>query len=574
MKTKNKFWIYPVIITGIALILNIGCSKNDSDNTIVIPTVYTTLDRTIVPDIVPAIPTVKINDPANFAKYGYGTYHWGPGLSSQKRFDLMPSGYGNTSVTKEATLLRFFTMTDIHLTDKESPCQAIFFAPLAGENGISCYAPLMLYTTHVLNAAVQTINELHKTNPFDLGLALGDMANCTQYNELRWFIDIMDGQTIKPYSGGVKDPVPGPNNDYQDEYMAAGLNSSIPWYAVIGNHDHFWLGSKNINDRMRNTFIGGNILQLGNIFSDADATNETTYSMGTLDGSTLYGTIIGSGVVAEMGTIPTITPDPDRRSLTVTDWINEFSITTSLPIGHGFNQDNPLNRFGSSYSFEPKSDLPLKIIMLDDTEDQTDPLPTDMIEGHGELHKDRYDWLMAQLQAGQDDGMLMIIGTHVPIGVAPGTPVGWLPGDDGTYTTEDDLISQLRAFPNLILYAAGHRHVNNVTAFPSTDPNHPENSFWEVETKSLREFPNQFRTFDIVRNSDNTISIITTDVDPEMKEGSLAAIGRSYAIASYQIYGMSGPELPTGSVSYNAELVKQLSPEMQAIISNIGTPIE
>jgi metallophosphoesterase (TIGR03768 family) len=569
---KNKIWIYPIIITGFALILNIGCRKNDSD--IVIPTVYTTLDRTIVPDIVPAIPTVKIDDPANFAKYGYGSYHFGPGLSCQKRLDLMPSGYGNTLVTKEAKLLRFFTMTDIHLTDKESPCQAIFFAPFAGENGISCYSPLMLYTTHVLDAAVQTINELHKTNPFDLGLALGDLANCTQYNELRWFIDIMDGQPIKPYSGGVKDPVSGFNNDYQDEYKATGLNSSIPWYVTIGNHDHFWLGSKNVNDKLRNAFIGGNILLLGNIFKDPDAMDKSTFSMGTLDGSTAYGAIIGSGVVAEMGTIPTITPDPDRRSLSVTDWINEFNNTSSFPKGHGFNQDNPLNRFGSSYSFEPKSDLPLKIIMLDDTQDQNDPLPADLIYGYGELNNGRYEWLMAQLQAGQEENKLMIIATHVPIGVAPGTPVGWLPGNAGTYTTENDLISQLRAFPNLILYVAGHRHVNNVTAFPSTDINYPENSFWEVETKSLREFPEQFRTFDIVRNSDNNISIITTDVDPEMKEASMAAIGRSYAIASYQIYGLSGPELPTGSVSYNAELVKQLSPAMQVIISKKGTPIE
>ena len=101
----------------------------------------------------------------------------------------------------------------------------------------------MLYTTHVLDAAIRTVNGLNSQNPFDLGLALGDMANATQYNELRWFIDILDGKTIKPYSGGVKDPVPGPGNDYQDEYKAAGLVPSIPWYATMGNHDHFWEGA-------------------------------------------------------------------------------------------------------------------------------------------------------------------------------------------------------------------------------------------------------------------------------------------------------------------------------------------
>jgi len=49
-----------------------------------------------------------------------------------------------------------------------------------------------------------------------------------------------------------------------------------------------------------------------------------------------------------------------------------------------------------------------------------------------------------------------------------------------------------------------------------------------------------------------------------MKDGSQAAIGRSYAIASNQIYGLVGQPLETGSVSYNAELVKRLSPSMEA----------
>jgi len=93
----------------------------------------------------------------------------------------------------------------------------------------------------------------------------------------------------------------------------------------------------------------------------------------------------------------------------------------------------------------------------------------------------------------------------------------------------------------------------------------------------LREFPQQFRTFDIVRNSDNTLSIFATnvdpDVDPDNTKGVPAAISRSYAIASNQIYGISEAPQPSGSVSYNVELIKQLSPEMQEKIKNYGTPI-
>jgi hypothetical protein len=75
----------------------------------------------------------------------------------------------------------------------------------------------------------------------------------------------------------------------------------------------------------------------------------------------------------------------------------------------------------------------------------------------------------------------------------------------------------------------------------------------------------------IVRNSDNTVSIFTTDVDPSVRDGSLAAKSRSYAIATHQIFNTTIGPMPSGS--YNAELVKQLMPEMQVKIQSYGTPV-
>ena len=560
---KNSIATSFGITLSLTIVLSSACDKYGS--ILKNPKIFTTIDRTIVPEEVPAIPTVSINDPANFGKNGYGKWHYGPGLPYQKRLDLMPSGY-STSVANEASLLRFFAMSDIHITDKESPAQAIAFRAYVATVAISCYAPLMLYSTQVLDAAVKKINNLHHEDPFSFGIALGDLANSSQYNEIRWCIDILDGKKINPDSGSKDDPVPGANNDYQDEFQAEGLDRSIPWYATLGNHDHFWMGIKPMNDKIRQVLVSDKILQTGNVFTDSDAMNKTLYSMGTLDGSTPYGTIIGEGVVANMTDIPTITADPNRRAVTISEWINELGNTSTLPVGHGFIQENPGNVFGACYSFEPESDLPLKVIVLDDTRDDNDIYPG--IYGQGSLENGRQEWLISQLQAGQDEGKLMIIAAHIPIGVAPGTPLGWYDS-----TVEANLIAELKTYPNLILWIAGHRHLNKVTAFKSTDPEHPENSFWEVETKSLREFPQQFRTFDIVRNSDNTISIFATNVDPDVEDGSFAAISRSYAIASNQIYGMSEAPSPSGSVSYNVELIKQLSPEMQEKIQNYGTSI-
>jgi hypothetical protein len=109
--------------------------------------------------------------------------------------------------------------------------------------------------------------------------------------------------------------------------------------------------------------------------------------------------------------------------------------------------------------------------------------------------------------------------------------------------------------------------------FQSPDPKQHEFGFWEVQTASLRDFPQQFRTFEIVRNTDNTISIIITNVDPVVRDGSPAAMSRFYAIAASQLYN-SPTSLSTPTGTYNAELIKQLSSEMQAKIQNYGTPIQ
>ena len=139
---------------------------------------------------------------------------------------------------------------------------------------------------------------------------------------------------------------------------------------------------------------------------------------------------------------------------------------------------------------------------------------------------------MKELDRGQADGKLMIVAAHVPIGVDKNL---W---DVASSPSESTLIDKLHTYPNLILWIAGHRHYNTVTPFPPKDPvNHPELGFWEVETSSLRDFPQQFRLFEIVRNSDNTISIFTTNVDPSVTPGSPAARSRSYAVADDAIGG-------------------------------------
>ncbi len=568
-----------VFLMGMFIFSLAGCSKAQLQEYPIAPDVFTTLQRTLVPGPKPS-QAIHLYEFSKYKQYGYGNWTFGEPLKSVTRTDIMPATYDASTVTKKAKLLNFFTITDIHITDKESPNQLIYLQRLHPTLpvGASLCSGTMLSTTQVLDAAVQTINALHKQNPFDFGISLGDTCNSTQYNELRWYIDVLDGKVITPSSGAH---LGAGTIDYQKPYQAAGLDRTIPWYQALGNHDHFWIGSIPVDNvlrkDLRQSYVRDTVFSTGDILANPTIINNHDYYMGVFDGSTPYGDIKYAGPVADFKSIPKVTADSNRRSLKRDEWMKEFFTTSTNPVGHGFNLTDA-NKGFACYSFVPKSTIPLKVIVLDDTQREDDGSAD--IHGHGFLDQPRWDWLKKELADGDTAGQLMIIAAHIPINVevtAPKSEMGWWT-DPQNAVTLPDLITELQSHPNLIMWIAGHRHLNTVKAFISPDPvNAPEKGFWQVETSSLRDFPQQLRTFEIYLNSDNTISIVTTNVDPAVKDGSLAARSRTYAIAAEQIvdadmYNFNPTNdptikpMPTGS--YNAELVKQLSPEMQAKMRN------
>lgn len=537
--------------------------------------IATTAERTIAPGPNPTRP-IALHDLAGYDRVGAGKWAYGAPLPHVRRTDLLPAGK-EAAAGRGARLLTFFTITDIHITDKEAPNQGIYIQRMHPTTpvGTSLYSGVMLYTTHVLDAAVQTINALHEKQPFDFGLSLGDVCNSSQYNELRWYIDVLDGKPIRPSSGAH---LGAGRIDYQKPFKAAGLNKAIPWYQVLGNHDHFWLGSIPVDHGLRKdlraSYTADEVFAAGDVLVDPTRIRERTFYMGVLDGSKPLGDVRYAGVTAEFATPPNIAPDPDRRPLLRAEWMKEFFDTTSTPVGHGFDKA-ALERGFACYSFVPKADVPIRIISLDDTQNEDDGSPD--IHGHGFLDAERWAWLKAELAAGDAAGQLMIIAAHIPIGVEPTaarSPMGWWT-DPQNAVTLPELLAELHAHPNLLLWVAGHRHLNTVKAFVSPDAAAPEKGFWQVETCSLRDFPQQFRTFEIFVNADQTISIVTTNVDPAVADGSPAAKSRRFAVGAQQIVQAdirtANPTkdptihpMPTGS--YNAELVVPVTPAMAAAL--------
>lgn len=547
-----------------------GCGGSDAtiQQYPIEPTAATTLQRMIAfpynpssgksPNGGQALAKTQLSQVAQYDALGYGTWSFGSPLPMVQRTDIMPAGYSNPTPTRITRFMNFFSFSDVHITDKEAPNQMAYLQQENVKYGATVtgvYAPIMPYTTHVLDAAVQTVNVLHAKNSFDFGIFLGDACNSTQYNELRWYIDVIDGKVITPSSGAH---LGADTIDYQRPYKAAGLNPSIPWYQVLGNHDHFFTGSFPVDERIRTSYLSGKVWAIGDaltpdvptwastgypvLFNVDNLLNNPAYYGGTLDGTSQYAPVVDAGPMVQFTNPPVVAADPHRRSLSRSEWAQEFFTTSTYPVGHGLNLVDPAQGAGfACYSFLPKSSIPLKVIVLDDTQSETDGSKD--IHGHGYLDANRWAWLQAELAAGQAANQLMIIAAHVPIGVtAIGSEMEWWMGEPDTTPQDQNavdlagLVQKLWNTPNLLMWMAGHRHVNTVKAFPS--PNKaatPEQSFWQVETSSLRDWPQQFRTFEIFLNSDYTVSIVTTNVDPSVAEGTPAATSRKYAIAMQQI---------------------------------------
>lgn len=506
---------------GAALAWVLGCRGGDSE-------FLTTLDRTI-------------------ALGEDGVLGLGPGEPYEVRTELAEAQVGREE--RRRSLVVFHHFADLQLLDEESPLRGEWQDSCPTPLSTAAFRPQEALTVHTAASLIRQANRVNRSpttnRAIDFVLHTGNAADNAQFNELRWFIDLMDGKPLQPDSGGpgyegVQSESPDPRypellQQAQLQFFPRGIR--YPWYAAVGSRDVLAQGSFPPDDASRQIAVGGEkIIDLSParkgevcedpaILLDPEQTQE---------------------ILADKDTeVRAVTPDSDRRLLSRQEWMQALfdGNESPGPPGHGLSQRN-LDEDVAYYAFEHG---PLTFIVLDSVN------PAGF--SSGSIDAAQFEWLEGELKSRSSghydangtlvesdaDDRLIIIVSHHPLDLLNNP----LPDPSGETRFQGPQLEELlHRFPNVIAHIAGHSRESRITARP--DPEERRGgSYWEISTTSPVAYPMQGRLLEVTDNGDGTISLFSTmydlaaPIDPreaddptpgdDVNEEQFAAIARSVA---------------------------------------------
>lgn len=389
--------------------------------------------------------------------------------------------------------LRFVHMSDTQLVDEESPARALRAEWLVS----AAWRWQEAYGVATLDATLRRINQVHDAGkrvgaPISFVVVTGDLADGAAFNELRYFIDTMDGKIVETDSGALDgtlrtlDPADNPKLPYEAE----GLAADIPWYTVLGNHDALSVGNFPIDTRANNPLLYTSpllrpVAAVLGLHQIDRGLNAFVPIMGKSPA-----VILGDGppvvpgrnslniAALKAGPIP---PDNRRRFLSLRDFIEEHFNSDSIPRGHGFTEENLANGL-ARYSVRPRADVPLRLIVMNTVPPR---VPRGYPAFYGVMTEEQFEnFVKPEVLAARARGEFVILASHH---TSPEFDIPFPGRKVGTRAFQSFLASQ----PNVIAHICGHTHRNRITAIQGTYP------YYEIETGAIIDSPQEVRVIDI-----------------------------------------------------------------------------
>jgi metallophosphoesterase (TIGR03767 family) len=267
---------------------------------------------------------------------------------------------------------------------------------------------------------------------------------------------------------------------------------------VFGNHDGL---------------VQGTVPSLGVIGAIATGSVKPTGLPSGVDAEALL-TKIAAGDFSAFATLLALAPskivtaDRNRRMLDLKQTVAEHFTTTGTPVGHGYTQQN-LDSATAYYSFTKGS---VHCIALDTVnrngydDGSIDTTQLAWLTNELTANSSRYLDSSGNWVAGSGPDKLIVIFSHHTIATMENT-LGANRVDGNT--VRDTLLR----YPNVVAWVNGHTHVNSVMPHARPTGTAIGGGFWEVNTASHVDWPQQSRVVELVHNGDGTLSIFGTIID-------------------------------------------------------------
>ncbi len=399
-------------------------------------------------------------------------------------------------------LTRFFHLADTQLADDESPARLCGFdgpdqlaGPFRAQEGHECL---------ILNAAVRTMNAVHKNSPVEMVLLGGDNIDNAQENELDWFQKIMNGgEIVSCDSGANDDPIPGPNNDQKDAFAPVGLD--IPWYWVTGNHDALVQGTFVVSDGQRERAIG-------------------EFAVGGTRDYRLPGAPVQKTDVPK---------DPTRALMDHNDLVKNLAKYKTNGI-----DETSLTSAKAQYTFDSK-DGSIRFIIFD----STSPFGS----SEGLVRKTDLDTFLepALAKAEAEGKWVILVSHHSSRMLTDGGQAGGTAQMDAILP--DPFRAVIAAHKNVLAHLAGHTHLHRITTITAAP-----GAYWEIETSALADYPHQIRLLEIWDNDNGFLTLRSKTVDYTTENDPRAEEGRKISNADYT--SGWGQNSPANNLDWNVEL--------------------